>query len=99
MDSDPEESLANVQIGQQIYDEAGNELGTVRGLDDEGFYVFTHEEVGSVPLSDARDIFGKAYVMWRCWQCGEMGKIEGDLPETCPACGAAREELYYWAED
>lgn len=99
MESNPEESLANVQIGQQIYDEEGSELGTVRGLDDQGFYVFTHEEVGNVPLSDARDIFGKAYVMWRCWQCGEMGKIEGNLPETCPACGAAREELYYWAED
>jgi rubrerythrin len=37
--------------------------------------------------------------MWRCWECGEMGQIEGDLPEACPACDAPREELYYWAED
>jgi rubrerythrin len=38
--------------------------------------------------------------MWRCWECGEMGRIEGaDLPSACPDCGAPREELYYWAED
>jgi rubrerythrin len=37
--------------------------------------------------------------MWRCWECGEMGKLDTDLPEACPACGAAKEDLYYWTED
>lgn len=99
MGNESEERLAAVEIGQPIYDEEGNELGSVRGLDDNGFYVFTHDDIGSVPLSNARDVFGKAYVMWRCWECGEMGKIEGNLPDACPACDAPREELYYWAED
>ncbi|AUX10870.1 small CPxCG-related zinc finger protein [Halalkaliarchaeum desulfuricum] len=99
MSQDEEALIANLEIGQEIYDEDGNELGTVRGLDDNGFYVLAREETGTVPLSKARDIFGKAYVMWRCWECGEMGKIEDDLPDTCPSCGAQKEELYYWAED
>ena len=42
---------------------------------------------------------GEAYLMWRCWECGEMGRLDADLPDACPSCGAAREELYYWAED
>ena len=99
MSQDTEGRLANVEIGQEIYDGDGNELGTVRGLDDAGFYVLAREETGTVPLSEARDVFGKAYVMWRCWECGEMGKIESDLPDECPSCGATKEELYYWAED
>ena len=93
------DSLVDVEIGTTVYDAAGNELGTVRGLDDVGFYVRSTEGTGTVGLDEARDIFGKAYVMWRCWECGEMGRIEDALPEACPACGAAREELYYWAED
>jgi hypothetical protein len=93
------ESVVDVEIGTTVYDAAGNELGAVRGLDDVGFYVRSVEGTGNVSIDDARDVFGKAYVMWRCWECGEMGRIERDLPEACPACGAAREELYYWAED
>ena len=99
MSQDTEGQLANVEIGQEIYDGDGNELGTVRGLDDAGFYVLAREETGTVPLSQARDVIGKAYVMWRCWECGEMGKIEDDLPDSCPSCEAPKEELYYWAED
>ncbi|WP_380674540.1 DUF7130 family rubredoxin-like protein [Salinigranum sp. GCM10025319] len=93
------DSLVDVEIGTTVYDDAGNELGTVRGLDDVGFYVRSAEGTETVGLDEARDVFGKAYVMWRCWECGEMGRIDEDLPNACPACGAAREELYYWAED
>jgi hypothetical protein len=93
------DSVVDVEIGTTVYDADGNELGTVRGLDDVGFYVRSVEGTGRVGLDEARDVFGKAYVMWRCWECGEMGRIEDDLPDACPACGAAREELYYWAED
>jgi ABC-type ATPase with predicted acetyltransferase domain len=41
---------------------------------------------------------GEAELMWRCWECGEMGEIDG-IPDTCPACGAEREAIYYWIED
>jgi hypothetical protein len=97
--SEERETLADVEVGQAIYDENGTEIGRVRGLDDDGFYVRAGGAVGRLTLSRARDLFGKAYVMWRCWDCGEMGSLEGDLPPECPDCGAPREELYYWAED
>ncbi len=91
--------FANVSIGQSVYDADGNELGTVRGVDDDGFYVLTPSGSKSVSLTEARDVFGTAYVMWRCWECGEMGEIGSELPANCPSCDAPREDLYYWAED
>jgi hypothetical protein len=93
------DSLVDVEIGTTVYDADGDELGTVRGLDDVGFYVRSVDGTRRVGLDEARDVFGKAYVMWRCWECGEMGRLDGELPDSCPACGAEREELYYWAED
>jgi rubrerythrin len=98
-DSSSEADALDVSIGTTVYDADGNELGQVRGLDEAGFYVRAVETPGKLTLERARDIFGKAYVMWRCWECGEMGRIEGDLPDECPSCGASKEELYYWAED
>ncbi|WP_277554466.1 DUF7130 family rubredoxin-like protein [Halobaculum limi] len=97
--TDKDVRLTDISAGQSVYDVDGNELGTVRGVDDAGFYVLAQEGAGAVTLDEARDIFGKAYVMWRCWECGAMGQIEGDLPANCPDCDAPREELYYWAED
>ena len=98
--SDRSEHLyAGVTIGQSVYDDDGNEVGTVRGVDDDGFYVLATDESPQKTLGEARDITGKDYVMWRCWECGEMGRIEGELPEACPDCAAPREDLYYWAED
>ncbi len=91
--------FADVSIGQSVYDVDGNELGTVRGVDDDGFYVLTPADSKSVSLTEARDVFGTAYVMWRCWECGEMGEIRSGLPANCPSCDAPREDLYYWAED
>jgi hypothetical protein len=95
----PADSVVDVRIGTTVYDGDGIELGTVRGLDDAGFYVRSVEATDRVSFEDARDAFGVGYVMWRCWECGEMGQIEDDLPAACPACDAPREELYYWAED
>ena len=97
--TDTAESVVNVDIGTTVYDADGTELGTVRGLDDVGFYVRSAEGTERVSFEEARDAFGVGYVMWRCWECGEMGQIEDELPESCPACDAPREELYYWAED
>ena len=89
-----------VEIGQRVYDSDGNELGSVRGVDRAGFYVLVEgREEQLAPITEIRDITGTIYVMWRCWECGEMGRIEGELPPECPNCGAPKEELYYWAED
>jgi rubrerythrin len=86
-----------VENGTTIYDEEGNELGTVRGFDEHGFYVTAVDGIELLPdgtlSSDNREA-----VMWRCWECGEMGEIE-NIPEECPSCGASKEELYYWQED
>ena len=37
--------------------------------------------------------------MWRCTVCGEMGEIDGGLPDTCPSCDTEKENLMYWTED
>lgn len=92
------EGLA-LQFGQTVYDDEGNELGTIRGFDDSGFYVSTSE--GVVDLSEKREaesMAGEKELMWRCWECGELGRIS-DIPASCPSCGAPKEELYYWQED
>ncbi|WP_339104434.1 rubredoxin-like domain-containing protein [Haloterrigena salinisoli] len=52
-----------------------------------------------VPIGEAREPESRGSAMWRCRTCGEMGRLEDDLPETCPGCVAPREELYYWVED
>lgn len=97
--TDQDELFAGVSVGDSVYTEDGTELGTVRGVDDDGFYVLAPEGSPTKTIAEARDITGKDYVMWRCWECGEMGRIEAELPANCPNCGAEREELYYWAED
>jgi len=88
-------------FGQTVYDEDGNELGRVRGFDQHGFYVTLEE--GIEALSEEHVVsgheFGEAELMWRCWECGEMGQLEEELPAACPSCGAPREDLYYWTED
>ncbi|WP_436928623.1 DUF7130 family rubredoxin-like protein [Halosimplex halobium] len=86
-------------FGQTVFDDEGNRLGTIRGFDEHGFYVTTEEGIASLGqhLSTTADS-GEAELMWRCWECGEMGDIE-EIPDTCPACGAERESIYYWTED
>lgn len=89
-----------IEIGQPVFDEHGNEIGSVRGVDRSGFYVLAdRREEELSPITEIRDITGTVYVMWRCWDCGEMGRIDSELPDTCPNCGAPKEDLYYWAED
>ncbi|SFG36885.1 hypothetical protein SAMN04488063_1827 [Halopelagius inordinatus] len=51
------------------------------------------------PIGDVQDIETRSNAMWRCGECGEMGRIRDALPERCPGCDAAREELFYWVED
>jgi rubrerythrin len=87
-------------VGQTVYDDEGTKLGTVRGFDEDGFFVTTREgiEALSVEHERAGHEFGGAELVWRCSQCGAIGEL-GDLPEECPDCAAPREDLYYWTED
>lgn len=99
--SDPDApEQRRLTFGQTVYDEDGEKLGTIRGFDDDGFYVTTREGIVALSVEHARagHELGQAELVWRCFQCGEMGDVE-DLPETCPSCGAGREDLYYWTED
>ena len=90
----------NLAFGQTVYDDEGAELGTIRGFDEHGFYVTVQNGVEA--LSSEHVTTGaaaQAELMWRCWECGEMGEIDDDIPDTCPDCGAPKEEIYYWTED
>jgi len=96
--SDTDETI-DVGLGEIVYDEDGNALGTVRGFDEHGFYVTTEEGIEALSAEHvSTGVAGEAELMWRCWECGEMGQIEA-IPETCPSCGAEREAIYYWIED
>jgi len=90
-----------VGLGATIYDEDGKKLGTVRGFDEDGFYVTTRDGVESLSIEHERagHEFGEAELMWRCSDCGEMGDLHDGLPETCPSCGVEKERLFYWTED
>ncbi|MFB6101783.1 MAG: rubredoxin-like domain-containing protein [Haloplanus sp.] len=87
-------------VGQTVSDAAGTKLGTIRGFDEDGFFVTTRGgiEALSVEHERAGHEFGEAELVWRCSQCGAVGDL-GELPEACPDCDAPREDLYYWTED
>ena len=88
-----------VSFGQTVYDEDGEALGRVRGLDEHGFYVTTEDGVMAMSVDHEADVqSGQKELHWRCWECGEIGRMD-EMPDSCPACGAAGEELYYWRQD
>lgn len=94
----------SLSIGASVYDDEGREVGTVRGFDEDGFFVATREGVAAMSVAHGHSVptYGEAELMWRCSDCGAVGDIEDDpegVPEGCPDCGAARERLYYWTED
>jgi rubrerythrin len=95
------EKRHEVQFGTTVYTEDGEALGTVRGFDEHGFYVTAEDGVEALSIEHVRSghEFGEAELMWRCWECGEMGALGGEFPESCPSCGADREDIYYWTED
>lgn len=92
---------ADFDLGTAVYDGDGRQLGTIRGFDEEGFYVTLREGLEALSVHHVRSSpdFGEAELMWRCLNCGEMGDLSTELPERCPNCGVDREELYYWTED
>ena len=98
--SNEESETITVDIGQSVYDGAGNELGSVRGVTEDGFVVTTEEGIEGLSIEHERagHEVGQGELMWRCADCGEMGDIEA-LPGSCPACGAPAEEIYYYIDD
>lgn len=99
--SDPTDSLAEVDLGEAVYDAEGNRLGTVRGISEDGLFVTTRRGVAGLSVEHERagHELGEAELMWRCTECGEMGDLGDGLPETCPNCGVEKEALMYWTED
>lgn len=91
----------DVSMGQTLYTEDGTAVGTVRGMEEGGLFVSIREGAEALTVEHARSghTFGEAELMWRCTNCGEMGKIEDGLPENCTNCGTEREDLMYWKED
>jgi len=90
-----------LSIGETLYNEDGQEVGTIQGMEENGVYVSTREGIAGLSMEHARSgqTFGEAELMWRCTSCGEMGDIQDGLPEECPNCGAEKEDLMYWTED
>ena len=91
-----------IDPGESVYDEDGRVLGQVSGYTPDGFEVSTARS-GSAGGDDAETIpgqeFGEGYLMWRCSECGEMGGLEGGMPDSCPACEAPEEALVAIEED
>lgn len=89
----------DLDFGETVYDDSGEALGTIRGVDEHGFYVTVEDGIEALSSEHVRaGLPGEAELMWRCWNCGAMGHI-ADVPTECPDCGAPREEIYYWTED
>lgn len=58
-----------------------------------------NKEETELPIGESREPASRDYALWRCGDCGEMGRLAETLPTNCPSCGASREVLYYWEED
>jgi rubrerythrin len=95
------EEVMELALGQTVYDEDGEEIGTIRGFERGGFFVTTREGVEALSVEHARagHEFGEGELMWRCTECGEMGQIDEGVPDECPNCSAPKEALMYWTED
>ncbi|QLD84876.1 hypothetical protein HWV23_03800 [Natronomonas halophila] len=91
-----------VKPGEPVYSGDGTFLGRVSSLNEAGFEV---EEIGTTDSDgvDQEELpgqeFGEGYLMWRCTECGEMGELEDDIPDSCPGCDAPREAIEEVQED
>lgn len=90
-----------VGFGETLYTADGSPVGTVRGIESGGVFVTTRIGVEALSVEHVRSghAFGSAELVWRCMECGEMGPIDGDIPDGCPGCDTPRENLMYWTED
>ncbi|MFC4450556.1 DUF7130 family rubredoxin-like protein [Halorussus aquaticus] len=100
-DEQAAETIMQLDLGQSVYDDDGNEIGQIRGFERGGFFVTTREGVESLSVEHSRagHEYGEGELMWRCTECGEMGEIDDGIPDECPNCGEPKEALMYWTED
>lgn len=91
----------SVSFGDTLYSSDGTPLGDVRGLTEGGVVVTMRDGIEALAIEHTRSghDFGEAELMWRCLECGEMGQLNQQLPDSCPNCGVSREHLTYWTED
>lgn len=96
-----EEEVDELSFGQTLYTEDGEPVGEIRGLEEGGVFVTVREGAEAYSIEHARSghDLGNAELMWRCMECGEMGEIDDGIPDTCPNCGAPKEDIMYWTED
>jgi len=99
MDARDQIQSVAIEPGELVYDRSNQVVGRVSGFTDEGFEVEVitddESEVEEMPGKE----FGEGYLMWRCGECGEMDQLEDGLPESCPNCGAPKEEISAVEED
>ena len=100
-EEDGDAPTTDVPIGMTLYTEHGDPVGTVRGIEEGGVFVTLRDDIEGLALGHARagHTFGSGELVWRCMDCGAMGDLDDDLPESCPDCDAPREALMYWTED
>jgi rubrerythrin len=86
----------SITPGKAVYTRAGQLMGHISRTTENGFEVETngidHAEL-SVHMS------GERYLMWKCWECGEMGALKQSIPANCPSCDASREAISEVLED
>lgn len=89
-----------VALGTTVFDEDGEKLGTVQGMDEHGFYVTNEEGIEGMSSKHRKTgTAGEAELTWRCSECGTIGKIDEMPEEGCPDCSAPREAIYYHLQD
>ena len=95
------EDRPRLGFGTTAYTEDGTEIGQIRGVDEDGLHISFRDGIEGMSVEHVRSgqQFGEAELTWRCWEWGELGRLEDDVPDQRPNCGADREELYYWTED
>lgn len=100
-ETEPDGDSEQLVLGEIVFNAAGDALGKVRGFDSDGFVVTMLEgyEPRSAEHTHTATGVGEAELLWRCTECGELGRIEEGVPEACPDCGGAKESLMYWIED
>ena len=99
MERTKEERPRRVRIGEPVYDSEGTQVGRVQRITPNGVVISGRNLPLASPFEATQHLDGTMHLMWRCNQCGEVGKLTGALPELCPNCQAQRQDLYYWTED
>jgi hypothetical protein len=94
------EDATSAEPGDVLYDEDGDVVGVVDGVTEDGVEVRTTDSPEAVAHEEEPgQSFGEGHLVWRCDDCGEVGDLEGGMPDACPNCDAPREALYRAEED